>query len=327
MWGARSNFCNALGHVDLVRRNVLEGGVLHTHRRIEREVPHLLITHSLLPIGVAEIALHNRELIALGSLDNTVEAVEALSVIVLGDLLADILVADEDPALALLGLGLLLGRLKRLVPFQISLLLALALHLLLKGGAAHIRDGADNRQILGVILLLVVRLVERLELLNRLQVVSVGPVVETLVAGARLGVVRARGIVLDVLGGRVKPALRGVLAIQRALDEDSCHLTARLVLLVVDGHLWHRCVLVRVEGALEARGGGATAGLPLLVEVAEDRVGIKRAPAFEHRVDLARDHAPRIVRNLLELVEELDVQGGRHLCVGPCSLSLSLWYQ
>lgn len=128
--------------------------------------------------------------------------------------------------------------------------------------------------------------------------------------------VRARGIVLDVLGGRVEPALRYLLAVDRALDENRGHLAARLVLLVVNGHCGHRLILVGVEGALEARGGGAAAGLPLLVEVSEALVVLAtEARAIQQGLDVARDHVPRGIRDLLELVEELNVQGGGHFCL------------
>lgn len=148
--------------MDLVGCDVLEGGVLHTHGHVEREAPDLVVARRLLPVWVPEVRLHERKLVAVSRLDHAVEAVHTLAIVVLLDLWPAVLVADEGPTLPPLGLGLLLGRLTRLVVFQVGLLLALALELILQGGAAHICHRAGHRQVGLVLLLLVVRLVERL---------------------------------------------------------------------------------------------------------------------------------------------------------------------
>lgn len=88
------------------------------------------------------------------------------------------------------------------------------------------------------------------------------------------------------------------------------------MLLVVDGHLGHQQLLVGIEAALETCGGRAAACLPLLIEVGELCVSITlfRPTTIENGVDVAVDGVAGGVRDRLELVEELGVEGEGYSC-------------
>ena len=301
-----------LRRVDLAGPDVLKGGTLDTHWDVQREAPDSMVAHGLLPLGVLHLALHQRELVALVRLDNAVEAVHCLAIIVLGDLLAAVLVADEDPLLAFLGLGRLARRRALISGLPLCLLDALPFQHLLKGDPVVVREVTDRLQVALVLLPIVVRLVEGCEQLHLLLVSIVLPALERQLARAALRVVRACRAIKNGLRGILEPCAGRVLVIDRALDQDGGHLAARLVLLVVDGHHGHRQLLVGVEAALEAGGGGAAAGLPLLVQIGENRIRVRGATALEDGVDVATDIVARGVRDLLEHVEELGVQGGGH---------------
>ena len=77
----------------------------------------MLLGNGLPPFGVIQVGIHNHELVAVGSPGDLIVAVHRHTVCVLEDLVADILVADGDPGLVLLGLGLLLGNLDGLIAF------------------------------------------------------------------------------------------------------------------------------------------------------------------------------------------------------------------
>jgi len=127
--------------MDHVRRHILEGCILKAHGRIKREAPDILVSQCLLPLGLSEVALHEREHVALVRLDNAVEPVESLAVVMLGDIIIAVLIADKDPRL----LGLHAHRLVRL-----NYLCAPALrHLLYTNPVTRGEQATDDGLLLG----------------------------------------------------------------------------------------------------------------------------------------------------------------------------------
>ena len=127
--------------------------------------------------------------------------------------------------------------------------------------------------------------------------------------------VRTRGVLEDGLRGLRKPVPRAVLVVDRPLDKDRGHHAARRVLRIIHGHHGHRHRLIVVERALEGGGGGAAARLPLFIELCElfVRIAVAGLIALKNGIDVAADGVARGIRNRLERVEELDVEGGGHL--------------
>lgn len=185
--------------MDLIRRDVLECGAPLAHRHVERKAPDRVVAHGLLPLRVPKVTLHQRELVTLGCLDDAVEAVETLAVVILGDLLAAVLVADEDQLLALLGLGLLARCGALISGIPLCLLRALLFQHLLKAHTTHVRNVAHRLQVGLVLLAVVVRLVEVCEKPHPFFVFIVLPALEYQLARAALGMVRAVGAVEDGL--------------------------------------------------------------------------------------------------------------------------------
>ena len=135
-----------------------------------------MVAHGLLPLRVLHLTLHQREHVALGRLDDAVEAVEGLAVVVLGNILATVLVADEYPLLALLSLCRLTRGGALISGLPLCLLRPLLFEHLLKGDTTHVRDVAHRLQVAWVLLAVVMRTVEVYEKSHLLLVFILLPV-------------------------------------------------------------------------------------------------------------------------------------------------------